>query len=118
MIRILRAIPTILITYVGFSVCKLLYVLLYPSKDKSAFLYGSIALINCLISYWAYRKNIIACRLLIVLLFVAGTGGFLLGVFMVPLSQIILKGVFIVLGGYFVFGSYRLYCYTFRDQAN
>jgi len=115
MIRILSAIPTILITYVGFSVYKLIYVLLYPSKGKSALLYGSIALINCLISYGAYRKNIVACWTLIVFLFITGVGGLALGAFVVPLSQVILKAVFIVLGGYFAFGSYKLYCHAFRD---
>jgi len=99
--------PTILITYAAFSIYKLVCVLLYPPKDKSVYLYGSIALINCLISYGAYRKNIIACCLMIVFLFLAGMGGLFIGIFMVPLSQIGLKTVFIVFGVYFAFGSYR-----------
>ena len=116
MMKILSAIPTILITYVAFSVYKLIYVLLYPSTDKSVYLYGSIALINCLVSYGAYRKNIIASWLMIIFLFLTGLAGLLLGVFMVPLSQIILKAVFIVLGVYFAFGSYKLYCYRFKGS--
>ena len=54
------AIPTILITYIAFSVYKLIYVLLYPSTSKFVYLYGSMVLINCVISYGAYRKNMIA----------------------------------------------------------
>jgi hypothetical protein len=48
--RVLSAIPTILITYVAFSAYKLIYVLVYPSQDKPVYLYGSVAVLNCLIS--------------------------------------------------------------------
>lgn len=116
MMRILSAIPTILITYIVFSVYKLIYALVYPSQNKSVYLYGSVAVINCLISYGAYRKNMIASWFLIMFLSITGVGGLLMGVFMVPVSQIVLKAVFIVLGGYFAFGSYRLYWYTFKDS--
>ena len=114
--KILSAIPTILITYIAFSVYKLIYVLVYPSQDKSAYLYGSIAAINCLISYGAYRKNMIASWLMIVCLSLTGAGGLLIGVFTVPVSQVVLKAVFIVFGGYFAFGSYRLYWYAFKGS--
>jgi hypothetical protein len=114
MMRILSAIPTILITYIALSVYKLIYVLLYPSTNKSVYLYGSNVLINWVLSYGAYRKNMIACWIMIIFLFFAGVGGLLLGVFMVSLSQLFLKAVFIVLGVYFAFGSYKLYCYRFK----
>ena len=87
-----------MITYITFSVYKLVYVLFCPSTNKSAYLYGTIALVNCFISYGTYRKNMIACWIMIIFLSLTGVGGLLLGVLMVPLSEIVLKVVFIVLG--------------------
>jgi len=116
MMKFLIAIPTILIANVAFSVYKLILVLLDPSTNLSVYLYGSIAFMNCFASYGAYRKNMVACWLMIVYLFLTGVAGLLMGIFKIPLSQIVLKVLFLVLGVYFAFGSYRLYCYRFKGS--
>ena len=53
---------------------------------------------------------------MIIFLSLTGVGGLLLGVFMVPLSEIVHMVVFNCLGAYFVFGSYKLYFDRFKDS--
>ena len=112
MMKFLSAITTILVVYLVVISYKLTYLLLYPPMNKSICVYVTFTLIfYCFISYWAYQKNKFASWLMIFSLLFSGMGGLILGVFMVPLSQIILKIVFTLLGIYFVFGSYKIYSY-------
>jgi hypothetical protein len=111
MIRFLSAIPTILIAYIALIAYKLAYGLLYYSTNKYIYLYGSSLIFYSLISYWAYQRNKFAFWFMTFSLFLSGLGGVVIGLFMVSLSQIILKTVFTVLGVYFVFGGYILFCH-------
>jgi hypothetical protein len=112
MMRLLSAIPTILIAYVVVIAYKLTYLLLYPPMNKSIYMYVTFTLIfYCFMSFLAYRKNKIASWLMIFSLFLSGVGGLIIGVFIIPLSQTILKTAFTLFGIYFLFGSYKLYSY-------
>lgn len=118
MIRFLIAIPTILIAYIAIIGYKLMYVLLHSPTNTSILLYCSSFILYCFISYWAYRGNKIAFWFMALSLLLSGLGGLVIGVFWVPLSQIILKTVFVVLGAYFVFGSYRFFCLGPNQKHN
>lgn len=108
MIRFLSDIRTVLVTYMVFVACKLIYTLLYASTNIHPYLYGAAFIIYCLVSYWAYRKNRIALWFMIFSLTISGAGGLVIGAFIIPVSQSILKVLSVVLGAYFIFGSYIL----------
>ena len=111
MLKYLFAIPTILISYLVVVAVKISYTLFHSSSDNSIYWIGPIALIiYCLLSYFAYRKNKIASWLIILLIFACGIGLLIIGIIMVPISQIFFKIISIVFGIYFVLGSYKILC--------
>jgi uncharacterized membrane protein YfcA len=108
MMRRPNPIPTVLIVFMVFQAWKLGYAVLYRTNGF-VYLHGSMALIYGVASFLTYRRNKIASWVMIFALLLSGTLGLILGVFLVSLSQLVLKTVFTTLGVYFIYGSYKLY---------
>ncbi len=60
------------------------------------------------LSFLTFRGNKIATWIVIASVLLSGVGSFLIGVFLIPISEVAMKAIFILLGLYFIYGGIEL----------
>lgn len=110
MIKTLTSIPAILLSYLAVIMAKSIYAIFFTAGNAYPYWLVPLAfLIYCSLSYLAYRRNKVALWIMILVIFTSGTGGLILGIVFIPISQAVLKAAFVALGVYFLYGAYKLY---------
>ncbi len=115
-VKFLSAIPTISIAYLLFLPFMLKFLLPYRRLAGFILLFSFFAFVFYgIVSVFVYRKNVKAFWVMILSLLISGLGALAVGIFAVSAQyQIVQKVLCIIIGIYFIFGSYNLYRYKPR----
>lgn len=62
-----------------------------------------------ILSYLAWKKKTVAIIFMVIMILISGLGGFISGIFVVPLSQYFFKPFAIIISAYFIFGGIHLF---------